>query len=102
MLTTNFPSSRTIWDLHHNFDINAIKGRIDLQFDVSFFKDWNYPPTLSSYKASEHENMAPDIAINILFKSTWALDLSEHVDLCELLKIPIYIVFSAFNVTPQI
>ena len=41
ILTTNFPTGRAVWDLHHYFlgIKDPLKGKeIDIQFDVSFFK----------------------------------------------------------------
>ena len=102
VLTTNFPKGRAIWDLHHYF--KGIKGvfkgkKIDIQFDVSFFKDWTLPYMISSYKAYEYEGRIPDIAINVLSKSTWRNDISENVDTCKDLGIPLYAVFSPYKVT---
>jgi len=100
VLTTNFPNSRTLWDLHHYFQLNDIK--IDLQFDISFFLNWSYPKTLSSYNASEFNNRVPDLVINVFSKSTWRADIGEHVDLCEALKIPVYIVYSPYFVASKL
>ncbi len=36
VLTTNFPNDRTIWDFHHYFIVDDEK--IDLQFDISYFR----------------------------------------------------------------
>ena len=105
VLTTNFPESRTIWDLHHYFTgtEGALKGKkIDIQFDVSFFKDFNIPHTLSSYEASKYEGRVPDMAINILSKSTWKTDLSENLDTCKELGILVYVLFSPFKVASKI
>ncbi|MHA1733083.1 MAG: hypothetical protein ACTSU5_14140 [Promethearchaeota archaeon] len=51
---------------------------MDLQFDISFFLNWDFPRSLSSYKTSEFGNRVPDLAINVLSRSTWRGDLSEH------------------------
>ncbi|MHA1758256.1 MAG: Uma2 family endonuclease [Promethearchaeota archaeon] len=105
VLSQNFPESRALWDLHHYFIGNkgAIKGKkIDIQFDVSFFKDFKIPYTLSSYDAQEFNGRIPDMAINVLSKSTWKTDLSENVDICKDLEIPVYIVFSPYKVTSKI
>lgn len=105
VLSTNFPESRTIWDLPHYFkgEKGSLKGeKIDIQFDISFFKDFSIPYTLSSYKASEYEGRIPDMVINILSKSTWKTDLSENVDICRNLKIPVYVLFSPYKVTSKI
>ncbi|MHA1268439.1 MAG: alanine-zipper protein [Candidatus Helarchaeota archaeon] len=100
VLTTNFPNSRTLWDLHHYFQLDNMK--IGLQFDISFFLNWTYNKTLASYKASMFNNRIPDLVINILSKSTWKSDIGEHVDYCEALKIPIYIIFPPYYVTSQL
>ncbi|HME55165.1 MAG TPA: hypothetical protein VKM55_23360 [Candidatus Lokiarchaeia archaeon] len=97
VLQTNFPGCRAIWDLHHYFAID--NEEIDIQFDVSFFKDWTMPEALSSFKAKDFDNKFPTFVVNILSKSTWKTDLSETVELCRMLKIPIYVVFSPFLVT---
>ena len=105
VLTTNFPESRAIWDLHHYFvgKKGVLKGvRIDIQFDISFFKDFKILRTLSSYDASRFNERVPDMVINILSKSTWKTDLSEHLETCKELGIAVYIVFSPFNVTSNI
>ncbi|MGV9205049.1 MAG: hypothetical protein ACOC44_13640 [Promethearchaeia archaeon] len=42
VLTSNFPESRTIWDLHHYFigRKGPLKGqKIDIQFEISFFEN---------------------------------------------------------------
>ena len=103
-LTTNFPKGRAVWDLHHYF--KGIKGvfkgkKIDIQFDVSFFKDLTISHMLSSFKSRDHEGRIPDIAINVLSKSTWRNDLSENVDTCKDLGIPLYVVFSPYKVTSK-
>ena len=105
VLTTNFPSSRTLWDLHHYFSGSkgTLKGKeIDIQFDVSFFKDLNITYTLSSYDARKYEGKIPDLAINILSKSTWSNDLSEKVDVCKDLGISVYAIFSPYKVASKI
>lgn len=105
VLNTNFPNSRTIWDLYHYFigKQGTLKGEeIDIQFDISFFKDLRIPYTLSSYKAQEHNGKTPDLVINVLSKSTWRNDLSEVVDKCKDLEIPVYVVFSPYKVTTKI
>ncbi|WP_457559576.1 hypothetical protein [Candidatus Harpocratesius sp.] len=101
VLNTNFKEdNRVIWDLHHYFIIE--NQEIDLQFDISFFKGLSIPYTLSSYKAQLYQNRVPTMVINILSKSTWRADVGEHVDYCKLLKIPIYVVFSAYHVASAI
>lgn len=96
VLETNFPGDRATWDLHHYFTIN--EEEIDLQFDVSWFKDLQIEYTLSSYRAAEHENQVPVLAINILSKSTWHDDVGEHVDECRLVGIPVYVIFAPYDV----
>ena len=100
VLQTNFPDSRVTWDLHHYFVMNT--EEIDIQFDISFFKDWTMPEALSSYKAKDFDNRIPMLAVNVLSKSTWKSDLSENVDLCKILGIPVYAVFSPFFVTSTV
>lgn len=100
VLTTNFPDDRTIWDLHHYFKKDGIE--LDIQFDISYFKDLDIPHTLSSYKAEEHGNKVPTMAINILSKSTWRSDIAEKLDLCRMLKIPLYVVYPTYHVTINI
>jgi hypothetical protein len=53
---------------------------------------------LPSYVAVEHGNRVPTMAVNVLSKSTWAVDLSDHVDKSRLLGIPLYVVFPAYHV----
>lgn len=100
VLSTNFPNDRTMWDLHHYFKKNDLD--IDIQFDISYFKDLDVPYTLSSYHAEEFENKVPTMAINVLSKSTWRSDLAEKVDYCQMLKIPIYIVFPSYHVSVEL
>jgi Uma2 family endonuclease len=100
VLTTNFPESRAVWDLHHYFELN--EKEIDVQLDISFFLNWSMPYTLSSYKAKDYENRIPSMAINVLSKSTWREDFIENVDKCRLAQIPLYVVFSPFLVTSEI
>ncbi|MGQ4875646.1 MAG: Uma2 family endonuclease [Promethearchaeia archaeon] len=105
VLKTNFPEGRALWDLHHYFigTKGAMKGkRIDLQFDVSFFKDFQIPYTLTSYDALKFNGRVPDFVVNILSKSTWRADLSENVDICKDLGIPVYVVFSPYKVTSKV
>ncbi len=105
VLTTNLPASRTVWDLHHYFSgrKGALEGKeIDIQFDISLFKDLKIAYTLSSYDARKYEGRIPDIAINVLSRSTWSKDLSETVDICKDLGISVYAVFSPYKVTSNI
>lgn len=102
VLRTNFPNDRVMWDLHHVFkdvlDVDGEASEIDIQFDISFFKDLAIDQELPSYIAAEHGNRVPTMAINVLSKSTWPFDLSDHVDKCRHLGIPLYIVFPAYHV----
>ncbi|MFO8017358.1 MAG: hypothetical protein R6U96_01880 [Promethearchaeia archaeon] len=104
VLKTNFPNGRVFWDLHHYFIApkGALKGKkIDIQFDISFFKKLSVSYALPSYDATKYEGKVPDIAINILSKSTWRADLSEHVEACKDLSIPVYVIFSPYLVTSK-
>ncbi|MHA1695795.1 MAG: hypothetical protein ACTSUG_11055 [Candidatus Helarchaeota archaeon] len=96
VLTTNFPDSRTFWDLHHYFKLED-GTEIDLQFDISFCKGLILKKALSSYDPSQFNGRIPDMAINILSKSTWRIDLLDHGDYCEKVKIPYYIVFTPYD-----
>ena len=100
VLQTNFQEDRVMWDLHHYF--KSKNEKIDLQFDISYFRGLKIPYSLSSYHASRFENRVPTMVINVFSKSTWRADVGEHVDYCKLLKIPIYIVFPAYHVTSTI
>ena len=86
VLTTNFLDDRTIWDLHHYFKKEGMD--IDIQFDISYFKDLKIPYSLPSYKANEYGNRVPTIAINILSKSTWRSDLAEKTGFLSAFKNP--------------
>ncbi|MHA1972276.1 MAG: hypothetical protein ACTSW1_04750 [Candidatus Hodarchaeales archaeon] len=101
VLRNNFPQHHVLWDLHHYFKLPN-EETIDIQFDISFFLDFTLPYTLSSYRSSSYGNKIPDLVINILSKSTWKTDLSENLDICKLLGIPVYIVFCPFDVATQI
>lgn len=98
VLETNFPQDRVTWDLHHYFRYQ--EKEIDVQFDISFFRDLDIPYALPSYRASDFQNCVPELAVNILSKSTWAKDLSLNLDTCRILKIPCYVVYSAYRVGP--
>ncbi|MHA1716793.1 MAG: hypothetical protein ACTSXP_14205, partial [Promethearchaeota archaeon] len=84
--------------LHHYFYSKELGKEIDIQFDISFFKDWSFDRTLSSYKASNFGDRIPDFAVNILSKSTWRADLLDHETTCEHFQIPVYIVFAPYDV----
>ncbi len=99
VLWTNFPEDRVTWDLHHYFTFEG--EEIDIQFDISYFRGFKLPSPISSYRASEHQNRVPTLAINVLSKSTWRVDLSDTLDYCQLLKIPLYVVFSPYHVATR-
>ncbi|WP_457559442.1 hypothetical protein [Candidatus Harpocratesius sp.] len=99
VLNTNFPEHRVIWDLHHYFYVENEK--IDIQFDISFFLNLKIDYQLSSYNAEKFNKRVPDVAINILSKSTWHNDLLENVALCERLHIKYYIVYFSYEVSTK-
>ncbi len=104
VLTTNFPVGRAFWDLHHYFiaEKGALKGKkIDLQLDISFFKELDIPHAMPSYDARKHDNNVPDLAINVLSKSTWRADFLDNAEACKDLSIPVYAVFSPYLVTSK-
>ena len=88
-----------MWDLHHYFNLDGTE--LDIQFDITYFRDFSIPCTLSSYKAVDFGNRVPTMAINVLSKRTWMADIGEHVDDCRALKIPIYVVFSPYYAARQ-
>ncbi|WP_457559337.1 hypothetical protein [Candidatus Harpocratesius sp.] len=100
VLCSNFPEHRSIWDLHHYFSIEG--ERVDIQFDISFFLNFKIPEDLPSYNASDFENRIPDLAINILSKSTWRKDLSEILETCRRLKISIYVIFLPYPIARKV
>jgi len=99
VLSSNFPQHHALLDLHHYFQLGG--DEVDVQFDISFFLNFSIPYTLSSYRATDYQNRVPALAINILSKNTWRADLSENLDLCRALKIPVYLVFAPFNVASK-
>ncbi len=96
VLTANFPDGRALWDLHHYFSIDDLT--IDIQFDISYFKEMHIPKRLSSYKAEKYDDRVPTMAINVLSKSTWKTDIGENVDYCRMLNIPLYVVFPTYHI----
>jgi hypothetical protein len=100
VLTTNFPNDRTMWDLHHYFRKEEVD--IDIQFDISYFKNLKIPYTLSYYSADQFDNNVPTMAINILSSSTWRSDLAEKLDFCRILGIQLYVIFPSYHVTINI
>jgi hypothetical protein len=104
VLSTNFPEGRALWDLHHYFIASkgVFKGKkIDLQLDISFFNELTISFAIPSYDATMHEGKVPDIGINVLSKSTWRADISEKIETCKDLSIPVYVVFSPYLVTSK-
>ncbi|MHC1591274.1 MAG: PDDEXK family nuclease [Candidatus Helarchaeales archaeon] len=101
VLTSNFPRDTVLWDLHHYFELTGYKT-IDIQFDISYFYGFKIEYELTSYRASRYGGRVPDLAINILSKSTYYFDVGVHVDQCRLLKIPLYVIFSPYNVASSI
>ncbi len=75
VLKTNFPQHRCLLDLHHYFVLEGEK--VNIQFDISLFLNFELPEAMPSYKAQKYGNRLPDLAINVLSKSTWKNDLSE-------------------------
>ncbi|RMG22040.1 MAG: hypothetical protein D6732_26325 [Methanobacteriota archaeon] len=61
VLSTNYPEDRTLWDLHHYFLIEGEK--IDIQFDISYFKGMQIPYRISSYDAQKFNHRVPTMAI---------------------------------------
>lgn len=104
VLTTNFPKGRSLWDLHHYFIApkGVLKGKkIDLQFDVSFFKELTIPYAIPSYDSVAYNGKVPDLGINVLSKSTWRADLGENIETCRDLSIPVYVLFSPYFMTSK-
>lgn len=100
VLTSNFPKDRVMGDLHHYLIFEG--QEVDLQFDISLFRDFSIPYTLSSYKAKNFGNKVPTLAINVLSKSTWRADLSDIAEFAKGLKIPVFIAYGAYNVTTAV
>ncbi|MBN2151542.1 MAG: hypothetical protein JW839_08855 [Candidatus Lokiarchaeota archaeon] len=100
VLGSNFPQHHALLDLHHYFQKGG--DEIDVQFDISFFLDFSVPYTLSSYRASDYQDKLPVLAINIMSKSTWRADLSENLDICKVLGIQAYVVFTPFDVATKL
>ncbi len=75
---------------------------IDFCFDISFFKGLRIDHTLSSYRAGEHGGRVPDLVINVLSKSTWVRDVGEIVDTCRAIGIPVYVIFSPYDVASRV
>ena len=99
VLKTNFQNDRVMWDLNHYFDSEF--GEINIQYDVSFFKNTKIPETLSSYDAKKYNNRPPDFAINILSKHTWKNDIGINYDKSRMIKTPVYLIFPSYHVTSK-
>jgi Uma2 family endonuclease len=99
VLRSNFPQDRVTWDLHHYFIVNG--EEIDMELDVSLFRGMSLPVQLSSYRAAECGGRVPDLAINVISKSTWRADVGENVDLCNMVKIQVYVIFAPFHVASR-
>ncbi len=92
VLTTNFPEDRVMWDLNHYFKWAG--ETVNIQFDLSYFRKFSIPYELSSYKAERYDNRVPDMAINILSKSTYNQDIGMHVERCRSIGVPVYLVIN--------
>ena len=92
VLRQNFPKDRTLWDLHHYFMIDGEK--VDVQFDLSYFRDFQIDNALSSYDASKYGNRLPTMALNFLSKNTWRSDFSGILEVTQVLGISAYVVFA--------
>jgi len=90
IISTNFPNLLALNDLNHYFLINEKK--VNIQFDISIFKDFSLSGRIRSYDAEKFGNKIPIMAINILSKSTWRKDFSDNLEKCRLIKIPYYVV----------
>jgi hypothetical protein len=99
LIQSNCPEDRGFWDLHHYFDHNG--EQLDIQFDISYFRNFSCKEMLPSYKAREFGGRVPTMAINVLSRSTYMKDLSVNLDLCLKVQIPLYIVFFAYPVAPR-
>ncbi len=98
VLTTNFPKDRVMWDLNHYF---KWEGEIvNIQFDLSYFRNFSIPYDISSYKAERYGNRVPDMAVNILSKSTYNQDIGMHVERCRSIGIPVYVVINPYLPNP--
>ncbi len=101
VLTYNFPEHRILWDLHHLFFEKDDLEEIDIQFDISILKNISIPHELTSYKASEFGNRVPDVAINVLSRSTWRRDLLDIMEQSASLGILFYIVYTPYHVATR-
>ncbi len=99
VLSTNFPDDRVLWDLHHYFTLG--ETRVDLQFDISYFRNFEFKDQLSSYDEMDHDFRRPDMVINILSKATFNNDLGINAETCMKLQIPVYVVLSDHLPEPE-
>ncbi len=67
---------------------------MDIQFDISFFKDLEIPYRLSSYDAQKFNDQVPTLAINILSASTFKNDIGLVLEQYQRLQIPVYVILS--------
>lgn len=98
-LRTNFPGARVLADLNHYFQVGD--QRVNLLPDVSFFKNFTIPESLSSYNAEDHGGRVPDLVVNVLSKSTWREDVGLNFDKCRTIGTPIYVVFAPYHVASR-
>jgi len=104
VLSHNLPNGRVFPDLYHSFKFEKPekgKEKEEVIFDISVFLNFQEPREKSSYKAEDYANRVPDMAINVLSKSTWEKDLLQIVDKCLLFKIPYYLVFAPYDVATK-
>ncbi|GAB4321541.1 MAG: hypothetical protein Kow0069_25900 [Promethearchaeota archaeon] len=99
VLSTNFPGGRATRDLHHYFTVEGVK--YDLQFDLSFFPTLQVPYTLSSFNAERFGGQVPTLAVNVLSRRTWQVDVGLHVEYCRDVGVPVYVVFPAYHVATR-
>jgi hypothetical protein len=100
VLHTNFPNHRVLLDLPHCFRQGT--KRIDIQLDLSFFLNLSIPEKINSFDSSDFDYRIPELAINILTKATWRVDLVDNFEKCRKIKIPYYVVFFAYPIKNEI
>ncbi len=99
VLSTNFPNDRTFWDLHHYFNLDG--ERVDLQFDISYFRGLKLSEQVPSFNSDDFEGLRPTMAVNILSTSTYNSDLGLTAQTCQELGIPVYVIFSDHIFEPR-
>ncbi len=99
VLSFNYPNDRTFWDLHHYFFFEG--ERLDIQFDISYFRDMDVPFRISSYDARKFGNRVPTMAINVLSSSTFKNDLGIVLQQCQRLGVPVYVILSDHLPSPS-